>query len=57
MGNLILDATGAVLGHDTGGEFPWDNEELLKEENARVEALMDGAKIPDGFDRLLCSQQ
>jgi len=55
MGELVLDTNGALLGHTTGGEFPWDDEEVMKEENARVATLMDGAKVPDGFDGVPCS--
>lgn len=45
MGNLIFDPAGEYLGHDTGGEFPWDDEVLVANERARVAKLMDGATV------------
>lgn len=45
MGNLVFDTSGALLGEQTGGEFPWDDEAMMAKENARVAALMDGAEI------------
>lgn len=45
MGNLIFDPAGEYLGHDTGGEFPSDDEVLVDNERARVAKLMDGAEV------------
>ncbi len=46
MGNLIFAIDGTFLGHDTGGEVPWDDQAFMTEERARVAALMDGATVP-----------
>lgn len=43
-GNIVFDMAGERLGEDTGGEFPWDDKQLLEKERARVAALMDGAE-------------
>jgi hypothetical protein len=45
MGNLIFDTEGELLGEDTGGEVPWDDEAFMTKERARVAALMDGAEV------------
>ncbi|WP_106094785.1 hypothetical protein [Enhygromyxa salina] len=54
MGNLVFDMDGALLGHDTGGEFPWDDAKALAEENERVAELMGGASIPNDATPLAC---
>ncbi len=46
MGNLIFAIDGTFLGHDTGGEVPWDDQAFMTQERARVAALMDGATVP-----------
>jgi hypothetical protein len=45
MGNLVFDMNGELLGHDTGSEFPWDDEARRNEERARVAKLMGGAMV------------
>ena len=54
MGNLIFDAQGNLLGHDTGGEFPWDDKAARAKEDARVAALFGGAVIAKGDKTLSC---
>lgn len=48
MGNLIFDLDGKLLGESTGGEFPWSDASAMKKEKARVDALMNGAAVPEG---------
>ena len=48
LGNLIFAVDGTLLGEDTGGEVPWDDQAFMATERARVAALMDGAAIPNG---------
>lgn len=48
MGNLIFDADGKLLGHETGSEFPWDDKARTEEERARVNALFGGASVAQG---------
>jgi len=45
MGNLIFDVEGNYLGDDTGSEVPWDDEDFMAGERARVAALMDGSSV------------
>lgn len=45
MGNLIFAIDGTFLGHDTGGEVPWDDKAFMDQERARVAGLMDGATV------------
>ena len=54
MGNLVFDTSGVLLGHETGGEFPWDDEKRAGEERARVAALMSGAMVAKGEAPLSC---
>ena len=55
LGNLIVDLNGAVLGVDTGSEFPWEDAAALATERARVAALMGGAAVPQGAAPIACS--
>lgn len=54
MGNLIFDAGGTLLGHGTGGEFPWDKPGARAAEEARVAALFAGAAVAKGEAPLRC---
>ena len=54
MGNLIFDTQGKLLGHDTGGELPWDDKAARAKEDARVAALFGGAVIAKGDKTLSC---
>lgn len=53
-GNSIFDMDGKRLGSDTGGEVPWDDEEFMAKERARVAALMGGATVTEGQTPLPC---
>lgn len=54
MGNLVFDTSGVLLGHETGSEFPWDDQKLAGEERIRVAALMGGAMVAKGEPPLTC---
>lgn len=54
MGNLVFDREGVLLGHDTGGEFPWDDKDAMAKERERVEGLMGGARVPEGATPIEC---
>lgn len=54
MGNLVFDMDGTLLGHDTGSEFPRDDEALMAKERQRVAALMSGSMVANGEKPLSC---
>lgn len=56
MGNLVFDMKGERLGHQTGSEFPWDDQALAGEERARIAKLMGGAIVPNGETPLSCAK-
>lgn len=56
MGNLVFDMKGELLGHETGSEFPWDDQALAGEERARVAKLMSGAMVGNGEPPLPCAK-
>ena len=56
MGNLVFDMKGELLGHETGSEFPWDDEARRNAERARIAKLMSGAMVANGEVPLSCGE-
>lgn len=56
MGNLVFDMKGELLGHETGSEFPWDDQARRDEEHARVAKLMGGAVVPNNETPRSCAE-
>jgi cytochrome c5 len=54
MGNLVFDMNGQLLGHDTGSEFPWDDQARAGEERARLAKLMSGSMVGNTEAPLSC---